>query len=212
MPWPDPHGLGLRAPAPLPRHPPFSDALGPSQSEINCWGFRCFRRDIPGWRWGREGQSSLSPNRGDLVWSLLGSEANGCLSPVLTTVKQRRSPFPETDRQTGPCSLVFSVPDSLSLFLSQSLQVFKGETPPFFSSASSLCFCSSHCKSKNPNLSAHSFLLYCRGEGFNPLLTARALASPCAVCAENAPACFSNSSSKVLTVLCGSLMILCHPV
>ena len=37
------------APTPTPpRHPPFSDALGPSQSEINCWGFRCFRRDIPG--------------------------------------------------------------------------------------------------------------------------------------------------------------------
>lgn len=131
-------------------------------------------------------------------WSLLGSEANGCLSSSANHCEAETFSLPR-DRQTDwPCSLWFSVPDSLSLFLSQSLQVFKGETPPFFSSASSLRFCSSHCKSKNPNLSAHSFLLYCRGEGFNPLLTARALASPCAVCWENVPACFSNSSSKVL--------------
>lgn len=134
-----------------------------------------------------------------VTWSLLslGLKPMDASPPVLITVKQRRSPFPETDRQTGR-ALSDSLSLTLSLFLSQSLQVFKGETPPFFSSASSLRFCSSHCKSKNPNLSAHSFLLYCRGEGFNPLLTAGALASPCAVCWENVPACFSNSSSKVL--------------
>lgn len=113
-------------------------------------------------------------------------------------MKQRCSPFPETDRQTRGRSLSDSL--SLTLFLSQSLQVFKGETPPFFSSASSLRFCSSHCKSKNPNLSAHSFLLYCGGKDLT-LSYLRGLSRPFPVLSvqKNAPVCFSNASYEIFS-------------
>lgn len=52
--------------------------------------------------------------------------------PVLITVKQRRSPFPETDRQTGR-----ALSDSLSLTLSLSFSLnlcksLKGRRPLFF--------------------------------------------------------------------------------
>lgn len=122
------------------------------------------------------------------------------------TVKQRCSRFPGTDRQTRARS------DSQSLTLSQSLQVFKGETPPFFSSASSLRFCSCHCKSKNPNLSAHSFLLYCRGKDLT--LSSLPGSGPLALLSvqKMSLGCFSNSSSKLFTVLSGYFMILCHLV
>lgn len=70
LPWPDPHRLGLRAPPPSP---------GTHRSQTR-WDLRsprltvgvsaAFAETFPGReRWDREGQRSLSLNRGDLVWS-----------------------------------------------------------------------------------------------------------------------------------------------
>lgn len=185
-------GLGSRPPQPLP---------GTHRSQTR-WDLRsprltvgvsaAFAETFPGGeRWDGEGQLSLSLNRGDLVWSPPWVWSQLMPLPQCQPLWSR-DVLPskgQTDRQTDARALILCPWLSLSL-LSQSLQVFKGETPPFFSSASSLRFCSSHCKSKNPNLSAHSFLLYCRGKDLTLSSLPRLPAFPCAVCSENVPRLF----------------------
>lgn len=82
------------------------------------------------------------------------SEANDCLSPSANHCEAEEFSLPRDGRTSvSPSRLSFSL----------SLSSLKKRRPLFSPSASQRS-CSSYCKSKNPNLSAHSFLLYCGGK------------------------------------------------
>lgn len=92
-----------------------------------------------------------------MTWSdhPLWSEANDCLSPSANHCEAEEFSLPRDGRTSvSPSRRPFSL----------SLSSLKKRRPLFSPSASSQRSCSSYCKSKNPNLSAHSFLLYCGGK------------------------------------------------
>lgn len=132
LPWPDPQAW-TRPPTPTPpRHPPFSRRWDLRSPRLTVGVSAAFLRNIPGReRWDREGTTrSLSLNRGwpGQVFPLGLKPAHSASFPQCQSTLWSEM-FSASQGQTRQTTRAHS---SQSLTLSQSLQVFKGETPPFF--------------------------------------------------------------------------------